>query len=184
MHVKQQKVNWCIFAWQGVRNSLPRSCTSRLNPILVTTITLFNAEASLNLFLLFSVFYCQCYFPQHLIASVRTPLFLLNAAYDTWQVSSFHHMKNFPWQKFLFILGATFHKLVSFLSLVEYGLWMTLEHEISCFMAFESLIDDYFNFFSDSSKSCSTICWLPMELVWMQKRLCTLQWTTDSVSSR
>ncbi|XP_031282111.1 pectin acetylesterase 10-like [Pistacia vera] len=27
----------------------------------------------------------QCVFPQHLIASVKTQLFLLNAAYDTWQ---------------------------------------------------------------------------------------------------
>ncbi|KAJ1418746.1 Pectinacetylesterase/NOTUM [Sesbania bispinosa] len=29
-----------------------------------------------------------CFFPQHLIASVRTPLFLLNAAYDTWQIQA------------------------------------------------------------------------------------------------
>lgn len=29
----------------------------------------------------------QCFFPQNLIASVRTPLFLLNTAYDSWQVN-------------------------------------------------------------------------------------------------
>lgn len=33
------QINRCIFLWQGVQRSLPRSCTSRLNPILVTTIT-------------------------------------------------------------------------------------------------------------------------------------------------
>ncbi|KAJ4722693.1 Pectin acetylesterase [Melia azedarach] len=43
--------------------NLPNSCTKRLNSIL-------------------------CIFPQHLIASIRTPLFLLNAAYDTWQIQA------------------------------------------------------------------------------------------------
>lgn len=33
-----RKINRCIFAWQGVQKNLPRSCTSHLNPILVTTI--------------------------------------------------------------------------------------------------------------------------------------------------
>ncbi|XP_052480349.1 pectin acetylesterase 6 isoform X2 [Gossypium raimondii] len=28
----------------------------------------------------------QCFFPQNLIANIQTPLFLLNAAYDAWQV--------------------------------------------------------------------------------------------------
>ncbi|KAJ0094046.1 hypothetical protein Patl1_24703 [Pistacia atlantica] len=49
-----------VVSLQRVKN-LPQSCTKRLNPIL-------------------------CIFPQHLIASVKTPLFLLNAAYDTWQI--------------------------------------------------------------------------------------------------
>ncbi|CAI0382011.1 unnamed protein product [Linum tenue] len=30
----------------------------------------------------------QCFFPQHIIATVKTPLFLLNAAYDSWQIQS------------------------------------------------------------------------------------------------
>ncbi|GLT91387.1 hypothetical protein SLE2022_092780 [Rubroshorea leprosula] len=46
---------------QGVQKNLPQSCTNHLNPIL-------------------------CFFPQRLIDSVRTPLFLLNAAYDSWQI--------------------------------------------------------------------------------------------------
>ncbi|KAK7291764.1 hypothetical protein RIF29_07159 [Crotalaria pallida] len=52
-----------VVTLQGVHKALPRSCTSRLNPIL-------------------------CFFPQRIIASVRTPLFLLNAAYDTWQIQA------------------------------------------------------------------------------------------------
>ncbi|CAI0382010.1 unnamed protein product [Linum tenue] len=48
---------------QGVGKNLPRLCTSHLNPTL-------------------------CFFPQHIIATVKTPLFLLNAAYDSWQIQS------------------------------------------------------------------------------------------------
>ncbi|XP_057427725.1 pectin acetylesterase 10-like [Lotus japonicus] len=48
---------------QGVQNNLPRTCTNRLNPTL-------------------------CFFPQNLIANIKTPLFILNSAYDSWQIMS------------------------------------------------------------------------------------------------
>uniref|UniRef100_A0A5B7A8J6 Pectin acetylesterase n=1 Tax=Davidia involucrata TaxID=16924 RepID=A0A5B7A8J6_DAVIN len=48
---------------QGVQKNLPRTCTSHLDPTL-------------------------CFFPQNLIANIKTPLFLLNAAYDSWQVQA------------------------------------------------------------------------------------------------
>ncbi|KAI9081050.1 hypothetical protein K1719_037030 [Acacia pycnantha] len=48
---------------QGVLKNLPRICTNHLDPT-------------------------SCFFPQNLIASVRTPLFILNAVYDTWQIQS------------------------------------------------------------------------------------------------
>ncbi|KAA0050975.1 pectin acetylesterase 10 [Cucumis melo var. makuwa] len=32
--------------------------------------------------------YIQCFFPQNVIAGIRTPLFLVNAAYDSWQIQS------------------------------------------------------------------------------------------------
>lgn len=48
---------------QGLQNNLPKTCTNHLDPT-------------------------SCFFPQNLIANVRTPLFLLNAAYDAWQVSA------------------------------------------------------------------------------------------------
>ncbi|RVX21907.1 Pectin acetylesterase 12 [Vitis vinifera] len=45
---------------QQVGKMLPQACTSHLNPTL-------------------------CFFPQNLIPLTKTPLFLLNAAYDSWQ---------------------------------------------------------------------------------------------------
>lgn len=52
---------------QGVKQNLPRTCTDRLGPRLDPTL---------------------CFFPQNSIDSIRTPLFLLNAAYDTWQIQA------------------------------------------------------------------------------------------------
>ncbi|KAK9086174.1 hypothetical protein Syun_028568 [Stephania yunnanensis] len=46
---------------QGAQKNLPRSCTDQLDPTL-------------------------CFFPQNLIDNIKTPLFLLNAAYDAWQL--------------------------------------------------------------------------------------------------
>ncbi|QCD98353.1 pectin acetylesterase 6 [Vigna unguiculata] len=46
---------------QEVQKNLPKSCLSELDPT-------------------------SCFFPQNLINHVQTPLFLLNAAYDSWQV--------------------------------------------------------------------------------------------------
>ncbi|KAK9725312.1 hypothetical protein RND81_05G135800 [Saponaria officinalis] len=45
----------------GVGSNLPQSCVRRLNPTM-------------------------CFFPHRVISRVRTPLFLVNAAYDSWQL--------------------------------------------------------------------------------------------------
>ncbi|CAN1804039.1 Pectin acetylesterase 8 [Linum perenne] len=50
---------------KGSVKNLPASCTRSSTPSL-------------------------CFFPQNVIQHVRTPVFLLNAAYDSWQVSSLH----------------------------------------------------------------------------------------------
>ncbi|XP_077222733.1 pectin acetylesterase 12-like [Tasmannia lanceolata] len=52
-----------LVRFQGVQKNLPRTCTSRMNPAL-------------------------CFFPQNVLANVKTPLFLLNAAYDAWQLQA------------------------------------------------------------------------------------------------
>ncbi|CAK8544498.1 unnamed protein product [Lathyrus sativus] len=52
-----------VVGMQGARKNLPQICTNHLDPT-------------------------SCFFPQNLIASVRTPLFLLNTAYDSWQIQS------------------------------------------------------------------------------------------------
>ncbi|XP_054803177.1 pectin acetylesterase 12-like [Prosopis cineraria] len=48
---------------QGVKKNQPQTCTKHLDPT-------------------------SCFFPENLIGSVRTPLFILNAAYDSWQIQS------------------------------------------------------------------------------------------------
>ncbi|KAL9141106.1 hypothetical protein ABFS82_14G081100 [Erythranthe guttata] len=52
-----------VVTLQGVKKTLPTTCTDRLDPT-------------------------SCFFPQNLIANIKTPLFLLNAAYDAWQVQA------------------------------------------------------------------------------------------------
>ncbi|XP_017253447.1 pectin acetylesterase 8 [Daucus carota subsp. sativus] len=47
----------------GSAKNLPSSCTSRLKPGL-------------------------CFFPQNVVQQIQTPIFLLNAAYDSWQVKN------------------------------------------------------------------------------------------------
>ncbi|XP_054802045.1 pectin acetylesterase 12-like isoform X2 [Prosopis cineraria] len=48
---------------QGVQKNLPERCLNKLDPT-------------------------SCFFPQNLINDVKTPLFILNAAYDAWQLQA------------------------------------------------------------------------------------------------
>ncbi|KAL6850063.1 hypothetical protein ACP4OV_020690 [Aristida adscensionis] len=50
-----------IVAMQGVAPNLPPACTARLDA-------------------------ASCFFPQNVIDGIKTPIFLLNSAYDVWQV--------------------------------------------------------------------------------------------------
>ncbi|KAM5560860.1 pectin acetylesterase 12-like [Rosa sericea] len=52
-----------VVGLQGVQQTLPRICLNHLDPT-------------------------SCFFPQNLINSIKTPLFILNAAYDSWQIQS------------------------------------------------------------------------------------------------
>ncbi|KAK2636689.1 hypothetical protein Ddye_031481 [Dipteronia dyeriana] len=52
-----------VVALHGSSKNLPESCTSRLNPAL-------------------------CFFPQYMARQIETPLFIINAAYDTWQINN------------------------------------------------------------------------------------------------
>ncbi|PON88799.1 Pectinacetylesterase/NOTUM [Trema orientale] len=49
-----------VVSLQDVQKNLPGTCANHLDPT-------------------------SCFFPQNLVANVKTPLFLLNAAYDAWQ---------------------------------------------------------------------------------------------------
>lgn len=50
-----------VVTLQGVSKNLPEYCTSRMDAT-------------------------SCFFPENLVANIKTPLFLLNAAYDVWQL--------------------------------------------------------------------------------------------------
>lgn len=50
-----------VVTLQGAAKNLPKSCTSKMDPNL-------------------------CMFPQYIVSNIKTPLFLLNSAYDLWQV--------------------------------------------------------------------------------------------------
>ncbi|XP_022868622.1 pectin acetylesterase 12-like isoform X1 [Olea europaea var. sylvestris] len=50
-----------VVSLHGVKKNLPSTCTDHLDPT-------------------------SCFFPQNLIANIETPMFILNAAYDSWQI--------------------------------------------------------------------------------------------------
>ncbi|CAH1434823.1 unnamed protein product [Lactuca virosa] len=50
-----------VVSLQGSAKNLPRTCTNHLDPT-------------------------SCFFPQNIVSNLRTPMFLLNAAYDSWQI--------------------------------------------------------------------------------------------------
>ncbi|KAL5864194.1 hypothetical protein ACOSQ3_001708 [Xanthoceras sorbifolium] len=52
-----------VVATHGSAKNLPASCTSRLRPGL-------------------------CFFPQNMARQIQTPLFIINAAYDSWQIKN------------------------------------------------------------------------------------------------
>jgi len=52
-----------VVGLQGAKSNLPRICTNHLDPT-------------------------SCFFPQNVIGNITTPFFLLNTAYDSWQIQS------------------------------------------------------------------------------------------------
>ncbi|CAN1199907.1 Pectin acetylesterase 6 [Linum perenne] len=52
-----------VVSTQQLQNDLPSSCTNHLDST-------------------------SCFFPQNLVDSIQTPMFLLNAAYDAWQIQA------------------------------------------------------------------------------------------------
>nr|XP_019703802.1 pectin acetylesterase 12-like isoform X2 [Elaeis guineensis] len=50
-----------VVTLQGVAKNLPRTCTAKMDAT-------------------------SCFFPQNLLSNIQTPTFLLNAAYDVWQI--------------------------------------------------------------------------------------------------
>ncbi|PRQ42536.1 putative pectinacetylesterase/NOTUM, alpha/Beta hydrolase [Rosa chinensis] len=74
-----------VVSLQGVKENLPHFCTSRLDPTSrLFTAACFNEDIQLTPTPLFCPA-LQCFFPQNLLAGIKTPLFILNSAYDSFQ---------------------------------------------------------------------------------------------------
>ncbi|XP_015170081.1 pectin acetylesterase 8-like [Solanum tuberosum] len=58
-----QKMYQNVEDLHGSVKNLPMSCTSKMEPSL-------------------------CFFPQHVVPNVETPLFIFNSAYDSWQINN------------------------------------------------------------------------------------------------
>ncbi|GMN47655.1 hypothetical protein TIFTF001_016837 [Ficus carica] len=58
-----------VVATHGSAKNLPSSCTSRLSPGLVGALI-------------------RCFFPQYVVSQIQTPIFFVNAAYDSWQIKN------------------------------------------------------------------------------------------------
>ncbi|XP_012847007.1 PREDICTED: pectin acetylesterase 8-like [Erythranthe guttata] len=74
----------------GSAKNLPLSCTSKMKPgLYYFTISLYNLSKFDDKWTKF----LQCFFPQQVVQEIQTPLFIVNAAYDAWQVS-IYYIKN------------------------------------------------------------------------------------------
>lgn len=54
---------------------------------------------------------CQCFFPREVVKDIRTPVFILNPAYDAWQVWS-----SVPWEIFYYCVELSVFNVVRFVS--------------------------------------------------------------------
>jgi hypothetical protein len=87
---------------QESAKNLPSSCTStQQSPELVSFLSLGGIEENTPLIACVTNMKglnMQCFFPQYVVPTLRTPLFILNAAYDSWQVNfiPFQHIARLP----------------------------------------------------------------------------------------
>lgn len=81
-----------FLSFQGSIKNLPPSCTSTMEPSLVHKFWKQNPFPFVTFILpsnyniSFPPWMMQCFFPQNVISFIETPLFIINSAYDAWQV--------------------------------------------------------------------------------------------------
>ncbi|MBA0584185.1 hypothetical protein Gorai_015010 [Gossypium raimondii] len=78
-----------LVATHGSAKNLLPSCTSRMKPGLVSAfcfLTSFTLHCNFQYSDQYSIHISQCFFPQNIAQQIRTPLFIINAAYDSWQI--------------------------------------------------------------------------------------------------
>lgn len=120
--------------FQGVAKTLQKKCVADMEPSEEDSL-FFNAyflmcntfdEVLVLFYWLTLVFFFsllnangQCLFPQHIIKNINTPVFLVNPAYDFWQVSQFPE----------YIISILIHSSsCGFLLILN---WMTFRYNIS-----------------------------------------------------
>ncbi|KAJ0594091.1 putative pectinacetylesterase/NOTUM [Helianthus annuus] len=76
----------------GSAKVLSPACTSKMSPGLVRADALKNTLKvdffCQNSKLTFLIVFCSVFFPQNMVQYIETPIFLINAAYDSWQVKN------------------------------------------------------------------------------------------------
>ncbi|VFQ62476.1 unnamed protein product [Cuscuta campestris] len=81
-----------VVTTHGSANSLPGLCTSKMKAGLVRKLTLgFHVVCCVlvseaNTYIPRCCMLSQCFFPQNMARYTETPLFLVNSAYDVWQI--------------------------------------------------------------------------------------------------
>ncbi|KAG7024056.1 Pectin acetylesterase 12 [Cucurbita argyrosperma subsp. argyrosperma] len=81
LQVQRSRSESAILLYEPSRSNFGNSFHSYFgSPNIIENFTLINHFVFLII--------TQCFFPQNLIAGIKTPLFLVNAAYDSWQLQS------------------------------------------------------------------------------------------------
>ncbi|RXH92566.1 hypothetical protein DVH24_033462 [Malus domestica] len=74
---------------RGSAKNLPASCTSRMSPGLCFFPQNVVPQTRTPIFLVNAAYDSwQCFFPQNVVPLTRTPIFFVNAAYDWWQIQN------------------------------------------------------------------------------------------------
>ncbi|KAA3469585.1 Notum [Gossypium australe] len=89
MHCQCISLTHSLTFLKGSAKNLLPSCTSRMKPGLVSAfcfLTSFTLHCNFQYSDQYSIHISQCFFPQYIAQQIRTPLFIINAAYDSWQI--------------------------------------------------------------------------------------------------
>lgn len=105
MHVVSLYFHLWYASWQGVEKNLNKNCTGSLYfPELVLFQWHFWILCPTTVFVLsmvlISISLMQCIFPQYVLKYITSPFFILNSAYDVFQVRTYNSHASFIYPSF------------------------------------------------------------------------------------